>query len=82
MISAKEGRSSIDTPKQPGDSEEGFNQVMSEVSITHHTVRKDSRPTRYNYNGGFKEMSEGFSTIELPAENAAVLVHSGTRWWP
>ena len=40
MISAKEGRNSIDTPKSLGASEEGFIEDMSKVSITHHRVRK------------------------------------------
>jgi hypothetical protein len=41
MISAKKGRSSIDTPKSPGSSEEGFIQYMSKISITKHRVRKE-----------------------------------------
>jgi hypothetical protein len=40
MISTKQGKSSIDTPKSSGASEEGSIQDMFETSITHHKVRK------------------------------------------
>jgi hypothetical protein len=40
MISTKEGKSSIDTPKSQGASKEGSIQDMSEAFITHHRVRK------------------------------------------
>jgi hypothetical protein len=40
MISIEEGKSSIDTPKSLGASEEDSIQDMSEACITHHRVRK------------------------------------------